>query len=123
MSERSLGDRWAASKDLEGAWTCKLPASVTAGIPDWLLLNGWASLWEAKLIKPTGEIVFNPKAKGVLTGAQRFILQMLARYAPMSGGVLLLGPDGYWEVPAERALRRIIKRATFNRNKEPYRDT
>lgn len=119
MSERSLGNLWADTKLEQGGWVCKVPASVTAGLPDWLLLNGWLSMWEAKLIG-TGKVAFDPKAEGVLRSGQRFFLRMLARYSPMSGGVLLLAEDGYWEVPVKRALRGRISSKSFHRNKEPY---
>lgn len=116
-TERELGDRWMATREADGAWICKLPASATAGIPDWLLMLGNIQLWEAKRIR-SGKTAYCPKQ---LSGAQRFFMRMIARYAPECGGVLLLAEDGYFEIPAKRALR-VLAAKTFHRRKEPYCD-
>lgn len=116
-TERELGDSWKETREADGAWICKLPASTTAGIPDWLLMLGTIQLWEAKRIQP-GAIAYSPKQ---LSGAQRFFMRMIARYAPEAGGVLLLGEDGFIEQPAKYALRPMATR-TFHQRKEPYND-
>ncbi len=116
MTERELGDRWVATREQDGAWIFKLPASHTAGIPDWCLMLGIVQLWEAKRIRP-GKVAYCPHQ---LTAAQRFFIRMVARYAPTCGGVLLLGEDGFMEVEAPKALRPVAA-ATFHVEKEPYR--
>jgi hypothetical protein len=78
---------------------------------------GTIQLWEAKKIQP-GKIAYSPKQ---LSGAQRFFQRMIARYASECGGVLLLGEDGFLEVPAKKASR-VLASKTFHRRKEPYRD-
>ncbi len=116
-TERALGDNWAEVRQRLGAWIVKIPASSTAGFPDWLVLNVGIELWEAKRIR-TGKTAYDPKQ---LSGAQRFFIRMMARYlhADYPSGVLLLGEDGYLEVTAKRALRPMSAKA-FHRNKEPY---
>jgi hypothetical protein len=116
-SERELGDKWQETREADGAWICKLPASTTAGIPDWLLMLGNIQLWEAKKIKP-GKIAYDPKQ---LSGAQRFFMRMIARYAPGCGGVLLLAEHGYVELPAGKAMR-VLARKTFTQRMEFYSD-
>jgi hypothetical protein len=73
----------------------KLPASSTAGIPDWLhVVSGQGiGLVEAKLALHSrrDEVVYRPAQ---LTAAQRFTLRMVHR----AGGraqVLVLAPEGF----------------------------
>jgi len=117
MSERSLGDRWVETRTAEGAWVCKLPASTTSGIPDWLVLHGGAELWEAKLALEAGEWAYTPNQ---LRASQRFFQRMLARYAPDTGGVLLLSVGGWMQLPAGRAMKGPLRMAHFIRHRRPY---
>lgn len=117
-SERDLGDRWCETREADGGWIVKLPASALAGLPDWLLMHGVIQLWEAKRVQPSGRYAYTPDQ---LSGAQRFFIRMMSRYAPESGGVLLLGEEGFLEIPAKRAFRKLA-RSTFERQKESYRE-
>ena len=118
-TERALGDRWVEVREGLGAWIVKVPASTTAGFPDWLVLNVGIELWEAKRIG-TGKTAYDPKQ---LSGAQRFFVRMMARYLSPDypSGVLLLGEDGFLEIRSKRALRPMSAKA-FHRNKEPYNE-
>ena len=117
-NERQLGDLWAETREAEGAWVVKLPSSALAGLPDWCLMLGTIQLWEAKRIQE-GKTAYSPEQ---LSGAQRFFVRMIGRYAPECGGVLVLGEDGFVEIPAARALRPVAAK-TFHRRKELYRGT
>ncbi len=102
MSERSKGDQWADKERADGAWVMKLPASVTAGIPDWLHVKPGQgiSLVEAKTLNAVVE------AQGVpaqaCSGAQRFILSMVEQYGGRAR-MLILGKVSYAEVSWEQA--------------------
>lgn len=104
-AERDRGDRWAALMVKQGGWVLKLPASVTAGIPDWLHARkpGGVCLVEAKTQHACAEAGTPWKA---CSGAQRFMLSMVARYA---GGdsvrILVLGELGYRELSLQQARR------------------
>ena len=118
-TERELGDRWAATIR---AWpsqpfVMKLPASSTAGIPDWLVVGApyGAQLFEAKLALPTGEWAFDPHHQ--LTGAQRFILSAIARKWKPAAQLLILDETGYVEM---NYTTRRLPRTVFNRRKRRY---
>ena len=94
MSERSLGDKWAARERARGAFVLKLPAFVTSGIPDWLhVVSGEGiGLVEAKLAQgPRALAAYNPVQ---LTGAQHFTLRMVGRHGGRAQ-VLVLAPEGF----------------------------
>lgn len=115
-TERELGDKWAEHRERAGAWIVKIPASLTAGFPDWMVLHGKVELWEAKRLQRGGQIAFSPSQ---LSGAQRFFLKMIALYAPEAGGVLLLGEEGFVERPA-RLFNRTVTHALFRRLERAY---
>lgn len=116
-SEKQLGEKWAELREASGDWIVKIPASSTAGFPDWMVLGrGKIELWEAKRVQERGEIAFSPRQ---LSGAQRFFLKMLARYASECGGVLILDETGFVE-RAARLYDRPVTRRTFRRLEKPY---
>lgn len=101
-AERDRGDRWAAAQP---GWVLKLPASVTAGIPDWLHARrpGGIRLVEAKTREACARQGTPWKA---CSGAQRFILRMVARHAGADcARVLVLGEVGYQELSLQQARR------------------
>ena len=102
--ERARGDLWAARMVAQGGWVQKLPASVTAGIPDWLHARpGGLRLVEAKTRAACAEEGTPWEA---CSGAQRFILSMVARYAGSDcARVLVLGEEGYQELSLQEARR------------------
>lgn len=115
-TERQLGDLWIQGYRNAGAWALKIPASSTAGIPDWLILHGGLELWEAKRTWGSGPLAYHPKQ---LSAAQRFFQRMLKRYAPRGGGVVVLGETGFVELSPAAALGPLT-RAAFLRKQITY---
>lgn len=84
----------------------KLPASTTAGIPDWLHASedDGARLVEAKT-REACERAGTPWA--ACSKAQQFVLRMLDHHAgSYAAVVLVLGEEGYVELTVQEAQRR-----------------
>lgn len=117
-SERELGDRWAATCRAwpSSPFVMKLPASSTAGIPDWLRVGApyGAQLIEAKVALAEGDYAFDPEQ---LSGAQRFTLSAIARRWKPAAQLLILDEDGWHEM---NYTTRRLPRAVFNRRKRRY---
>jgi hypothetical protein len=119
VSERSLGDKWAERERARGAYVLKLPASSTAGIPDWLhVVSGQgAGLVEAKLALHSrrDEVVYRPEQ---LTRAQRFILRMVGKHGGRAQ-VLVLASGGY-VVLDWREMEKPLGAAKFHARMEEW---
>ncbi len=105
-AERERGDKWAARMVRHGGWVMKLPASVTAGIPDWLHAwpGGGLRLVEAKTRYACAEAGTPWKA---CSGAQRYILRQVEQHAGSEyAAVLVLGEKGYQELTLAEAKQR-----------------
>jgi hypothetical protein len=117
QTERQLGDRWARKIRAEGAYAVKLTAGSLTGIPDWLVMRrGRLELWEAKRLFIGLGRAYDPAQ---LRTAQSFFMRLLAKHAPKSGGVLLLGPEGYYHLSAREA-ESPLSLSDFRRLQEPY---
>lgn len=102
-AERERGDKWAARMVRHGGWVLKLPASVTAGIPDWLHAwpGGGLRLLEAKTLEACQRADTPWKA---CSGAQQYILRMVEQHAGSHcAAVLVVGEKGYQELTLEEA--------------------
>lgn len=115
MSERSLGDDWADLERAAGAFVMKLPASTTAGIPDWLHVKPGLGigLVEAKQTQGCEGFGLPAFALKQLSGAQRWILRTVARFGGRAQ-VLILDSDGYMLLDWADVPRRMSWR-TFRR--------
>lgn len=119
MSERSLGDKWAAKLRAQGSWVLKLPASSTSGIPDWLVAGtGGVRLVEAK-VRAQGRTAYRPS---MVRLSQRFILGAIARHAGSSyASVLVLSEQGYVELAwSPTGGMRPLSAKAFERLRQSY---
>lgn len=121
MTERQLGNKWAAKRREAGAFVQKLPASTISGIPDWYVADReGVGVLEAKKALDEGPLAYSPQQ---LTGAQIYFLRCThlscTRSDAMHAGVLVLAEDGYLELSWAEACRA-LPRASFDVRKEPY---
>lgn len=115
MSERSLGDRWAEGRRADGDFVMKIPASSTAGIPDWIVCGAPYGLqfFEAKRTG-SGALAYCPEQ---LSASQRFVLGAIARKWKPAAQLLILDETGYLEM---NYTTRPLTRAVFDRRKRRY---
>lgn len=114
-TERALGDLWAEARRARGDWVVKLPASSTAGIPDWLLADGNGVVFVEAKRREGGPTAFRPRQ---LTVAQRYFLEQVVLHGGRAG-VVVLGSQGYVELTPDQA-RRPLTRYEYEAMEVPY---
>ena len=118
-AERDRGDKWAARMVRHGGWVMKLPASVTAGIPDWLHAwpGGGLRLVEVKTLEACIRAGIPWEA---CSKAQQYVLRMVEQHAgSQCAAVLVVGEEGYQELTlAEANVEGWMKR--FRRRQRSY---
>jgi hypothetical protein len=116
--ERVLGLRWKKNRERTGAYVLKMPASVTAGIPDWVLAhpNSGTVLLEAKCAQDPSRSPFAFQISQ-LTAAQRLTARLLAGHGA-NVRLLILAEDGWCSIPWSEHAE--LTHTQFNRLAEPY---
>lgn len=118
-AERERGDKWASRMVRHGGWVLKLPASVTAGVPDWLHAwpGGGLRLLEAKTVEACVRAGTPWKA---CSGAQQYILRMVAEHGgDHCAAVLVVDEEGYLELTLAGA-QELSWEKRFNRRQRSY---
>lgn len=118
--EKERGLDWAKLMKQRGAWVQKLPASVLAGVPDYVIAEPGRGLrvCEAKAALE-GASCFRPRQ---CSGAQRLFLNAVTRFAgPEYATVLILGDTCWLEVTwASVRRRRSLSTKVLLRDGEAY---
>lgn len=117
MTEATLGKLWQARMRRRGAFVQKIPASLVAGIADYLVAERGRGLRavEAKR-RQTAGYAYHPTQ---LTRAQRFFLGAIDAVVEGCATVLVLGPRGFVELPW-RDAQRPLSQPACSRKEKPY---
>lgn len=92
--EAKLGKLWVQRELAQGNWAQKLPASSTAGIPDYLHVGALFGSRRISLIEAKGTEGDSAFHATMLTGAQIWTLDAIVLHGG-SAGVLVLHEDGF----------------------------